>query len=318
MAKKFDASKYKWSVSLGKLIHYDSDGFTRYASESETKRWRQATGGTEGKARSYRSANVQTRFKKYFGSSTTLTGANGKIADWARPLSLSGGKNPEYGWTRAYYSANGKLKKDSSAKFWGANLKQLNRKDIGKTNVGMGVILNGSREWIRQIQISIHQLSLNAERFRIAVGHRAIKVFQNSFKHQRLDATGSQKWADLSVFTKKKRAKRVTGTRILNEYGDLYRSIKIKEQSASGTVKGKVTRIYTDIVKANPQHYKKHSICYAGYHNNPNPGDTYGKWGKRRPYIQRQFIGHSDKIDSFAAMIMKRYLFDSVFLIKKV
>ena len=318
MAKKFDSSKFQYRA--GKLYRNDgtaSEPFWNRAKPLEIKQYQKAMSRPNGTGRTVNILKVQSKYAKYFGSSTKLTGANSRITNWARPLALSGGQNPVYGWERArYIDFDGKIKKDSSGRFWGANLNQLNRNEIGKTNIGKGVVLNGSREWIRQIQISIHQLHINAESFRIAVGHRAIKVFQSSFKYQQFWSTGTQKWAGLSIFTKKKRAKRGTGTKILNEYGDLYRSIKIKENASKG-----LTRIYTDIVHANPSKHKKHSICYAGYHNNPRSGDTYGNgWGKRRPrnYIQRQFIGHSDHIDSFAASIMKRYLFDSVFLIKKV
>lgn len=116
----------------------------------------------------------------------------------------------------------------------------------------------------------------------------------------------------------KKRARRGTGNRILKEYGDLYNSIRIKEHA--GLYR---TRVYTDVVHANASHHKKHSICYAGYHNEGE--GTYGSgWNghKPKPYIRRQFMGHSSYLDpltdSFMRKMVKLYLFDSVFLIKKV
>ena len=307
MARGFDSSKYK--LRAGILYKLD-DGVWNRASAREVRGYNKAIGRP---SRTITKLSVNSRLQKYFGASTNLIQANGQPNDWARPLALKGGKNAEYGWFRtSYRSDDGNIHKDRSTRSWGSNLNQLSRKELGKTNIGKGAILNGSREWIRQLQISIHQLSLNAEHFRIAVGHRAIKVFQDSFKFKRFNATGSPKWPDLYPFTKKKRTKRGSGTRILNEYGDLLNSIKIKEATKKNT-----TSIYTSRVHPNVAHYKKHKIAYGGYHNDPRPGDTYGSWSKR-PYVQRQFMGHSDKIDSFAAMIMKRYLFDSVFLIKKV
>lgn len=94
-------------------------------------------------------------------------------------------------------------------------------------------------------------------------------------------------------------------------------SIKLKERVNLIT-----TRVYTDIVPANAAKHKKHSICYAGYHNEGK--GTYGRgWNghKPKPYIRRQFMGHSSHLDpykdSFMRKMMKMYLFDSVFLVKK-
>ena len=320
MAKKFDISKFK--ESAGRLYKNEGTALNPAwfrASRSETEKYYKYINGSGNKSAKAPSKlmKVEPRFKKYFGPSTRLTGANGRIASWARPLSLKGGSNPVYGWDRVrYVGENGRLGKDSSGRLWGANLNKLNKKDIGKSGIGAGAVLNGSREWIRQIRISMHQLTINAEYFRIAVGNRAIKVFQDSIKYQQFWSSNGKRWAALSSYTLKKRAKRHTGNHILKEYGDLYNSIKLNPTASKG-----LTRIYTDVVNANVSHHKTHSICYAGYHNDPRPGDTYGNgFGTKRPkkYIRRQFIGFSDKIDSFAFSIMKRYLFDSVFLIRKV
>ena len=178
-------------------------------------------------------------------------------------------------------------------------------------------ILNGTKQWIRQIQISQYALRVQAENFRVVVGRRAMKVFQNSFKYQQFYSNRSRRWTPLSSYTLKKRARRGTGSRILKEYGDLYNSIKLDESAGVGR-----TRVYTDIVPANAGHHKKHSICYAGYHNEGK--GTYGSaWNghKPKPYVKRQFMGHSSYLnpftDSFMRKMMKLYLFDSVFLMKK-
>lgn len=318
MAKKssqsYDLKQFKTDANNRLLFHYDY-GWD-YAKGAE-KRWHDSmTGKQSVQRKAGNTLQVQSKYRSLFNAKTEFTTNNNRLKNWSRVLALRGGDNPVYDWRRGYFKEGSVIRKDSSKRLWGANLNHLNKKDIGKTNIGKGAILKGSKEWIRQIQISIHQLGINAESFRIAVGHRALKVFQDSFRYQQFWTTGSSKWPALSTFTKKKRAARGTGSKILREYGDLYQSIKLNEQESTN-----LTRIYTDKVEANDKHHKKHTLCYAGYHNNPRPGHTYGNgWGRRKPrnYIQRQFMGHSDKIDSFAFSVMKRYLFDSVFLIKKV
>lgn len=323
MAKKFDPNKYDLSqFKLGKDGSLEfREGFYRGTATPEQVRWyNQATGKTVSnkKASSYTRTKlaVPEKYSKLFGKSTNLKGAGGQLRGWSRTLALSGGSNPEYGFRRLKYNLPDGSKFQPSGRY-GADLNQLNKKNIGKTNVGKGYIINGSKAWLNHLRIVTHQVTIKAEHFRIAVGHRAIKVFQDSFKLQKFNSAGSYKWAPLSSFTKRKRLKRRTGSRILKEYGDLYNSIKIDENHSSQN--GRVTRIYTDKVSANVNHYKKHTICYAGLHNSPKPGETYGRWGNPpKPYIQRQFMGHSELIDTFAASVSKRFLFDDVFLIRQV
>lgn len=313
MAKKaFDPSKYEYSKSTDRLY---IKGGREVTNPKIIKQYKISKGLIDAdNVRSYTNLKVPEKYNKLFGRSG-LHQANGKIIDSARPLAYRGGKNPEYGWRRANFWGTGsdgkpKLMPDSSSRRWGANLNQMNRKDLGKSQAGKGAVLMGSKEWVRQIQISIYQLGINAERFRVIVGKRALQVFRESFKYKQFWSTGSTKWPSLAPYTLKKRAKRGTGSSILREYGDLYNSIQIDENA-----KG-FTRIYTKPVAANQEKHKKRTICYAGYHNDPRPGDVYGRSGT--PYKRRQFMGHSDKIDTFALSVMKRYLFDDVFLIKKV
>ena len=84
-----------------------------------------------------------------------------------------------------------------------------------------------------------------------------------------------------------------------------------------------IVGIETEVVRANPAHHKAHSICYAGYHN--EGVGTYGRYRGRfhsKRYIKRQFIGHSSYMnpitDPFMKKMLKLYLFDSVFLTRKV
>lgn len=303
--QKFDPSKVK--TQFGKHFYEGQ----RLGSHRERlyQQWLRNQGGGSVKGR----ATFPKQYSKYFSSGTRFTIRQGHIAPWAKPMTLKGGSNPNYNWGRVgYINSKGSVSKSSSSDRWGADTNQ------GKRGAGSSAtILNGTKQWIRQIQISQYALRVQAENFRVVVGRRAMKVFQNSFKYQQFYSNRSRRWTPLSSYTLKKRARRGTGSRILKEYGDLYNSIKLDESAGVGR-----TRVYTDIVPANAGHHKKHSICYAGYHNEGK--GTYGSaWNghKPKPYVKRQFMGHSSYLnpftDSFMRKMMKLYLFDSVFLIKK-
>lgn len=303
--QKFDPSKVK--TQFGKHFYEGQ----RLGSHRERlyQQWLRNQGGGSVKGR----ATFPKQYSKYFSSGTRFTNRQGHIAPWAKPMTLKGGSNPNYNWGRvSYINSKGSVSKSSSSDRWGADTNQ------GKRGAGSSAtILNGTKQWIRQIQISQYVLRVQAENFRVVVGRRAMKVFQNSFKYQQFYSNRSRRWTPLSSYTLKKRARRGTGSRILKEYGDLYNSIKLDESAGVGR-----TRVYTDIVPANAGHHKKHSICYAGYHNEGK--GTYGSaWNghKPKPYVKRQFMGHSSYLnpftDSFMRKMMKLYLFDSVFLIKK-
>ena len=303
--QKFDPSKVK--TQFGKHFYEGQ----RLGSHRERlyQQWLRNQGGGSVKGR----ATFPKQYSKYFSSGTRFTTRQGHIAPWAKPMTLKGGSNPNYNWGRvSYINSKGSVSKPSSSDRWGADTNQ------GKRGAGSSAtILNGTKQWIRQIQISQYALRMQAENFRVVVGRRAMKVFQNSFKYQQFYSNRSRRWTPLSSYTLKKRARRDTGSRILKEYGDLYNSIKLDESAGVGR-----TRVYTDIVPANAGHHKKHSICYAGYHNEGK--GTYGSaWNghKPKPYVKRQFMGHSSYLnpftDSFMRKMMKLYLFDSVFLMKK-
>lgn len=189
-----------------------------------------------------------------------------------------------------------------------------NSKLFAKPSVSNGTVLNGPNEWVKQLEAASHQITVMSENFRVRALKRALKVFRNSFKKQGFYSNGSAKWHPLSEYTIKKRAKRGTGTTILYEYGDLYKSIVLEDNK----------KIYTKEVEKNKSHHKLHTFCYAGYHNEGE--GTYGGVSRNgrqpKPYIRRQFIGHSTHLDPFVdkymGTLLKRYLFDNVFLSKKV
>lgn len=303
--QKFDPSKVK--TQFGKHFYEGQ----RLGSHRERlyQQWLRNQNGGSVKRR----AILPKQYSTYFSAGTKFTNRQGHLASWAKPMSLKGGSNPNFNWGRvSYIDSKGTVHKASSSSSWGADINQ------GKKGAGESVtILHGTKQWVRQIQISLYALRVQSENFRVVVGRRAMKVFQNSFKYQQFYSSRSRRWTSLSPYTLKKREKRGTGSRILKEYGDLYNSIKLDESAGAAR-----TRVYTDIVPSNADHHKKHSICYAGYHNEGK--GTYGSaWNghKPKPYIKRQFMGHSSYLnpftDSFMRKMMKLYLFDSVFLVKK-
>lgn len=314
---KFDPSKV--IVTRNGLYYdfpYKDNGVTYYENkrltQNQEKLYRKWL--NKGSNSKIDRGTVNKKYTKYFPKGTKFTSQQGHIHQWAKPLALSGGSNSSYNWSSVKYEDfDGSVKRVSSKQKWGAN---INKGGIGGAK--SAVVFDNIKQWIRHLQITMHQVRVQAENFRVMAGKRALKIFQSSFKFKRFYTTGSYNWQPLSPYTIKKRASRGTGSVILKEYGDLYRSIKLKENDGPNT-----TSIYTDIVEANTSHKKKRSICYAGYHNEGR--GTYGNgWGKGnpKPYIQRQFIGHSSHLDpntdQFMKKMMKLYLFDSVFLVKKV
>ena len=55
------------------------------------------------------------------------------------------------------------------------------------------------------------------------------------------------------------------------------------------------------------------NASYAGFHNDPRPGETYGTHYGAKPVTRRQFMGHSTLIDDFIMTYEQAYLFDTVF-----
>ena len=309
---KFDPKKVQ------KLYYIETDE-TRYVYKNKPLTPRQLEQYKKYKAnnptvkRVSKSTYVHKEFKgwfsKYYHKSSLRYSGQGHLPKWAGTLKATGGKNPNFNWRRPFYAPG----------------KRVGPKDLWGTHVGGNkkgapgsvCVLDGSKGWVRQLQIAITQMGLQAEYFRIAVGHKALKVFQESISHQRFYTKGSSKWTDLSDATKKKRARRHTGDHILREYGDLQKSIKIKERANAMR-----TKVYTDKVPADLRKHKKYTNCYAGWHNEGEGyyGAPRGKHIPRR-YIKRQFMGFSSYLNPMtdAAMrkLTKLYLFDSVFLVKK-
>ena len=239
------------------------------------------------------------KYAKLFNkSSLYVEGKKGVLNDWTKPMLQRGGANPEFGWRKM---SAGNTKAPGK---YGARL------DKDLKGSGASGILKGAEGWARHIQIAITQLEIQAEHFRVLAGERAMMVFQKSFEKKRFYSSNSSPWQKLSAATLKKREKRKTGSRILWEYGDLGRSIKMDYDT-------KGLKIYTDKVGFDRDKHKYHTNCYAGWHNEGE--GTYGRTGKK--YIKRQFMGHSSYLDpmtdKFMRNMRKVYLFDNVFVVRK-
>lgn len=286
---QYDLSKF--SERAGILYYND-----KRASEPQS-RWHKKHTIGETRPKLQIDKKTASKFTKGF----KFNGRSGAVQETYRPMALKQTEKGTVIGSRQVEKFNSKGK--TTAK-WGSNL-----------DGSHVTILNSFKEWLEYLEIAIHAVTVQSEHFRIMAGQRAMEVFQKSFSYQKFYTANSRKWANLAPYTLRKRAKRHTGSRKLHEYGDLQGSIKIKEKD------GLYTTVYTDTVPANKAKHKKLSNCYAGFHNEGE--GTYGaSKGSHiaRPYIRRQFIGHSSYLnpmtDPWLSKMTKRYLFDSVFLSK--
>lgn len=167
--------------------------------------------------------------------------------------------------------------------------------------------LKDLKEMALQLAIASHLCVVNMEHWKYVLALRAQKIFQDSFRLKRFNSEGTSKWKKNTRFTYLKRVRNHTwpgAGGLMQEDGYLQKSIIVKEKGPNGN----------PIVTTAPTHGGK---IFAGVHNNPTPGMTYGNMYGRKPVTQRQFIGHSTKIDEFMSWYQQRYLFDMVFRIPK-
>lgn len=170
---------------------------------------------------------------------------------------------------------------------------------------GRGAVttLKDIREMVLQMTVSAHQMSIAFEHWRIVLAKRALKIFQDSFEMKKFNSAGEVRWKANTSWTVKKRKRRKTwpgANKLMQEYNNLYKSLK-----DIPTVKR-----FTSGVKATSK--------YAGYHNDPRPGDTYGdgfggKFSPPKSIVRRQFMGHSTLIDEFINQYEKNYLYYTIF-----
>lgn len=323
MPSKFSIGDYEYSTLGGKYYRSKiGQTFAKEISRSTYKKYLRQYSGTPGTARRVspppklsESWKRQLFSKSQFGHSPWNNDGN-RLHDHLKPLSISD-KNTNYS----------RIKTDAGRTHssWGAKLSN------GKYK-GSVFVLNGIQEWMTQLRIAKHQLSVQAENFRIVVGQRALRVFQLSFKYHKFYNEDTA-WKALSPYTRAKR--KLLGTWFGEQKSKLYETGalagSLKNAGESGIMRittGKATvhrtRISSkDIVRGIPvRNREKYTTdyVYAGIHNEGVPKGRK-KLGK---VPKRQFMGWSnlrsksmDKVDSFAYEIADRYLFDSVFLDRK-
>lgn len=166
---------------------------------------------------------------------------------------------------------------------------------------GSGFVKLNSKEFPIHLIMVSHQIGIAMEHWRLAIANRALAVFQESFKLKKFNSADGKKWKKNTRWTWRKRLRKGTwpgAGRLMQETNKLYKSLHV--------------------VNGEPFVGVKASCRYAGIHNNPRPGETYGngfggKYFPPKPVTRRQFMGHSTKIDEFILMYESRYLFDSVF-----
>lgn len=165
-----------------------------------------------------------------------------------------------------------------------------------------GVIkLANINELYRLNLLIAHQFPIALANWRNVLAYRAQAVFKQSFTMKKFNSDGEVRWKSISSWTVKKRKKKgywPNANRLLQETNKLYKSIEVE----TGTTGAKV------VAKA----------PYAGIHNDPEPGMTYGngfgyKYHHLKPVTKRQFMGHSTEIDKFIGEYEKNYLFYTLF-----
>ena len=178
---------------------------------------------------------------------------------------------------------------------------------------GGGAITLNYRQFQQHLAAVAHQIPIASEHWRMVLARRALATFQESFKLKRFNSAGGGRWKSISEWTKNKRKG------IVNMVGKDKRYWK-----SHWPGKGKLMRetdklldslhvvdgpVITSVVASAP---------YAGVHNCPTPGMTYGNgfghiFNPPKPVVQRQFMGHSTKIDDFISAYESNYLFTNVF-----
>lgn len=162
------------------------------------------------------------------------------------------------------------------------------------------IIQIDKRQFYRHLVTVAHQLPIATEHWKLVLAHRALAVFQESFKLKRFNSSGTSRWKVNTEWTRKKRKWKGTwpgAGKLMQETNALFNSLHISKSPFVGVVA---------------------EARYAGVHNCPEPGMTYGngfggRYSPPKPVTQRQFMGHSTQMDDFIATYERRYLFDTIF-----
>lgn len=166
---------------------------------------------------------------------------------------------------------------------------------------GKPIPIKNINQLYQHFVIVAHQIPIASEHWRMVLAHRALAVFKESFTLKRFNSDGTRKWKLNTKWTRQKRKWKGTwpgAGKLMQETNALFNSLHVVDSAL------------TSFVVA--------SARYAGIHNCPEPGMTYGngfggRYSPPKPVTQRQFMGHSTKIDEFIAIYERRYLFDTIF-----
>lgn len=325
-SNSFEIGRYEYSAFGGKYYRAKiGETFAKEISKSTyQKYYRQYHGGTPKGVRTRTNLKLSEGWKKQlwskssWGNSPWNNGGN-RLQEHLRPLTISD-KRDFYGRVRTEAGRTNSQ--------WGAKLSN------GKYK-GTAFVLNGIEELLKHLQIAKYQMRVQAEHFRLAVGQRALRVFQLSFKYHKFYNEDTD-WEKLASYTRRKRT--VAGTWFGSHKSKLYETGSMSVAFDYKQKIGNATRISTskphtprikmsvrDVIRGVPlkrkiMYSRVDDPVYAGIHNEGVPKGR--KPGSKIP--QRQFMGWSkshsnvmDKIDTFAYEVADRYLFDSVFLTKK-
>lgn len=264
-------------------------------------------------ARGYSLSNRQINL---FPSGTKFINESGHFFQQYKPMAMVPGK--EY----SSFRLTEKVEKDVLSGKTILSSKKTSRPWKSKRG-GTGGQTMSVVEFSNHLMIAAYEAQRNAENFAVVLSLRAQKIFQNSFRYKKFYSADGSAWPALTPNTIRRRTKLGTwpgAGGMLQEFGDLYRSIKQRN------LKGQGGQVYTDPNEFKHAEYKngkrRRTFCYAGIHNNgAEMGLTYGNGfgGKVMPVgvKNRQFIGHSTYLFQFARSIMRQYLFDEVFLTAK-
>lgn len=170
------------------------------------------------------------------------------------------------------------------------------------------------KQWATHLLIAAHELEINTVNFVQVMTRYAKRVFEKSFEIQRFYSKGAPNWIPLRPSTKRIRESRgVLSQKILIERRQLMDSLDLDFGFVGGAFSGAV---YTKTVNDR----NGGQVCYAAIHNEADGTYTLGNennvLGRRIPTtgsVQRQFMGHSTYIESFATKIRNKYFLDAVF-----
>ena len=323
-SKEFSVGKYEYSSLGGKYYRSKiGEDFSKEISKNTyLKYYRQYNGSTPKGTRSRTNVKLAERWRKQLWAeskwkSSPWNNQGNRIREHLRPLTIND-RQPFYGRVRTEAGrTHGQ---------WGAKLSSGRYK-------GAVFVLNGFPEWMKHLQIAKFRMPVLAEHFRIAVGQRALRVFQLSFKFHKF-YNEDTRWKELASYTRRKRT--VAGTWFGSQKSKLFETGAMSNAFEFTTGEGThVTRVSTNKPNTTRKHMSVKDVMlgtpvknretyttdyiYAGIHNENTPKGR--KKGAKVP--RRQFMGwnnlhvHSmDKIDMFAYEVADRYLFDSVFLTK--